>query len=37
MRDTRLAVLQAIRAQGQATVASLAQALGISPIASAII
>ncbi len=33
MRDTRLAVLQAIRAQGQATVASLAQALGISPIA----
>lgn len=33
MRDTRLAVLQAIREQGQATVASLAQALGISPIA----
>jgi predicted ArsR family transcriptional regulator len=32
MRDTRLAVLQAIRAQGQATVASLAAALGISPI-----
>ncbi len=33
MRDTRLAVLQAIHMQGQATVASLAQALGISPIA----
>ncbi|PJF34915.1 MAG: hypothetical protein CUN49_13245 [Candidatus Thermofonsia Clade 1 bacterium] len=32
MRDTRLAVLQAIREQGQATVASLAAALGISPI-----
>lgn len=32
MRDTRLAVLQAIREQGQATVASLAEALGISPI-----
>ncbi|MCS6870923.1 MAG: ArsR family transcriptional regulator [Anaerolineae bacterium] len=33
VRDTRLAVLQAIRTQGQATVASLAAALGISPIA----
>lgn len=32
MRDTRLAVLHAIRAQGQATVASLAATLGISPI-----
>jgi predicted ArsR family transcriptional regulator len=32
MRDTRLAVLRAIRAQGRATVTSLAAALGISPI-----
>jgi DeoR family suf operon transcriptional repressor len=32
MHDTRWAVLETIRQQGQATVASLAEALGISPI-----
>ena len=32
MHDTRLAVLHAIKAQGQATVASLAEALGVTPI-----
>ncbi|CAG0985656.1 hypothetical protein ARNL5_02827 [Anaerolineae bacterium] len=33
MHDTRRAVLDTIQQQGQATVASLAEALGISPIA----
>ncbi len=32
MHDTRLHVLEAIKSQRQATVASLAETLGISPI-----